>query len=348
MNTVGDGPGVVGAVDVTLARVDERLRGRIRPLATRVRLDVCELAGDDVHEHGPAWLCHGNCAPAAPCSRPRPCGTGRRRRRPSSPPPLLELDLQVDLVGEDRPWGQRLGGDRGRRILRRRRDDADRGSRGEHRSGDSGDPCRLRRPPASCDHRPAPLWNGFSRGAASETMCDDGRKRPPARPRWRPGNARGWHPCTRVLGSSAAGSAMTTGLPRGRRLSRGGSGRGRETAPRERRATASSRRCHCSPRGPARGRRAAGSRPSTATAGLCRAGVHGRAEVDRCRPRVGRRRRVATQMSCPPSVPARFELKTTSSPSARTFGWMSFAAASLSSPTAVAGPKRAPFCRSLT
>ena len=44
--------------------------------------------------------------------------------------------------------------------------------------------------------------------------------------------------------------------------------------------------------------------------------------------------RVAAQMSWAPSVPARFELKTTSSPFARTFGWMSFAAGSLSSVTA--------------
>jgi len=33
---------------------------------------------------------------------------------------------------------------------------------------------------------------------------------------------------------------------------------------------------------------------------------------------------------------------TTSSPSERTFGWMSFAVASLSAVTAVAGPNRAP------
>lgn len=37
-----------------------------------------------------------------------------------------------------------------------------------------------------------------------------------------------------------------------------------------------------------------------------------------------------------------------SAPGAWSFGWMSFAVASLSSVTAVAGPKRAPFCRSLT
>ena len=43
--------------------------------------------------------------------------------------------------------------------------------------------------------------------------------------------------------------------------------------------------------------------------------------------------------------PARFDENTTSSPSARTFGWMSFAVASLSSATAVAGPKREPFSR---
>src|SRR4026209_1132373 len=36
--------------------------------------------------------------------------------------------------------------------------------------------------------------------------------------------------------------------------------------------------------------------------------------------------RVATQMSWAPSPPARFDEKTTSSPSLRTLGWMSFAA----------------------
>src|SRR6185295_2157446 len=36
--------------------------------------------------------------------------------------------------------------------------------------------------------------------------------------------------------------------------------------------------------------------------------------------------RFATQMSCAPSPPARLEEKTTSSPSLRTFGWMSLAA----------------------
>ena len=50
-------------------------------------------------------------------------------------------------------------------------------------------------------------------------------------------------------------------------------------------------------------------------------------------------RRVATQMSWPPSVPARLDENTTSRPSFRTFGWMSFAAASFSSATGVAGPK---------
>ncbi len=53
-------------------------------------------------------------------------------------------------------------------------------------------------------------------------------------------------------------------------------------------------------------------------------------------------RRVAAQMSWPPSVPARFEEKTTSSPSFRTFGWMSFATASFSSVTGAAGPKSEP------
>src|ERR687895_1663921 len=49
--------------------------------------------------------------------------------------------------------------------------------------------------------------------------------------------------------------------------------------------------------------------------------------------------RVATQMSCPPRPPERFELKTISRPSLRTFGWMSFAAGSFSSTTGVAEPK---------
>jgi hypothetical protein len=49
--------------------------------------------------------------------------------------------------------------------------------------------------------------------------------------------------------------------------------------------------------------------------------------------------RVADQMSWPPMPPARFDEKTTSSPSLRTFGWMSFAAASFSSAIGVAAPK---------
>ena len=81
---------------------------------------------------------------------------------------------------------------------------------------------------------------------------------------------------------------------------------------------------------------------------LRRGRVHDRAEIHRGRPRRADVPRVATQMSCAPSVPDRFEQKTSSRPSARTFGWMSFALASFSSLTAVAGPKRAPFCRSLT
>src|ERR1700675_1031896 len=48
--------------------------------------------------------------------------------------------------------------------------------------------------------------------------------------------------------------------------------------------------------------------------------------------------RVAAQMSWPPSVPVRFDERTTSSPSLRTFGWMSFAAGSLSALTTTAGP----------
>ena len=57
--------------------------------------------------------------------------------------------------------------------------------------------------------------------------------------------------------------------------------------------------------------------------------------------------RVATQRSCPPSVPDRFDEKTISSPSLRTFGWMSFSAL-LSSATRSAGPKLPPPRRSLT
>jgi hypothetical protein len=49
--------------------------------------------------------------------------------------------------------------------------------------------------------------------------------------------------------------------------------------------------------------------------------------------------RVADQMSWPPLPPARFEEKTTSSPSLWTFGWMSFAAASLSSANRRRGPE---------
>src|SRR5918999_5545570 len=49
--------------------------------------------------------------------------------------------------------------------------------------------------------------------------------------------------------------------------------------------------------------------------------------------------RVEIQTSCPPSVPDRFEEKTSSRPSLRTFGWISFAAASFSSATGAAGPK---------
>jgi hypothetical protein len=59
------------------------------------------------------------------------------------------------------------------------------------------------------------------------------------------------------------------------------------------------------------------------------------------------RARVEAQMSWPPCPPARLDESTTSSPSARTFGWMSLPVASLSAATGVAGPKRAPFWRVL-
>src|ERR1044071_6845276 len=51
---------------------------------------------------------------------------------------------------------------------------------------------------------------------------------------------------------------------------------------------------------------------------------------------------VEAQMSWAPSPPARFEEKTTSSPSLRTFGWISFAAASLRPTTGVEPPKYQP------
>src|ERR1041384_5377318 len=51
---------------------------------------------------------------------------------------------------------------------------------------------------------------------------------------------------------------------------------------------------------------------------------------------------VEAQMSWAPSRPARFAEKTASSPSLRTFGWMSFAAASLRPATAVEPPKYMP------
>ena len=54
MNTVGSVPGLYGAVDVTVARVDERLSCRERPLVARARRDVGEGAGDDVHDDRPA------------------------------------------------------------------------------------------------------------------------------------------------------------------------------------------------------------------------------------------------------------------------------------------------------
>src|SRR4029453_3799522 len=50
----------------------------------------------------------------------------------------------------------------------------------------------------------------------------------------------------------------------------------------------------------------------------------------------------ATQMSWAPRVPARFEEKTTSSPSLRTFGGMSFAAASFRPATETDPPKLQP------
>ena len=53
--------------------------------------------------------------------------------------------------------------------------------------------------------------------------------------------------------------------------------------------------------------------------------------------------RVTAQMSWPPAPPALLEVNTSSRPSARMFGWMSFAPASFTSVTATAGPKRAPF-----
>src|SRR3712207_6337051 len=49
--------------------------------------------------------------------------------------------------------------------------------------------------------------------------------------------------------------------------------------------------------------------------------------------------RVETQTSWPPCPPGRFEVKTISRQSLRTFGWMSFAAGSFSSETGAAEPK---------
>src|SRR6188474_79034 len=52
--------------------------------------------------------------------------------------------------------------------------------------------------------------------------------------------------------------------------------------------------------------------------------------------------RVEAQMSWAPSPPARFDEKTTSSPSLRTFGWMSFAVGTFSSATGEDPPKFQP------
>src|SRR5215208_4850735 len=58
--------------------------------------------------------------------------------------------------------------------------------------------------------------------------------------------------------------------------------------------------------------------------------------------------RVADQTSWPPNPPARFDEKTISRPSLRTFGWMSFAVASLSSTIGDAALKPILPCFSLT
>src|SRR5262245_16974254 len=58
--------------------------------------------------------------------------------------------------------------------------------------------------------------------------------------------------------------------------------------------------------------------------------------VDHAAPKLAR---VETQMSWTPRPPARFEENTTSSPSLRTFGWMSLAVASLT-PAAAADPPK--------
>jgi hypothetical protein len=57
--------------------------------------------------------------------------------------------------------------------------------------------------------------------------------------------------------------------------------------------------------------------------------------------------RLDTQMSCVPAPPARFEVKTSSRPSLRTFGWMSVAVASFSPEIGEAGPNPSPTSRPL-
>jgi len=58
--------------------------------------------------------------------------------------------------------------------------------------------------------------------------------------------------------------------------------------------------------------------------------------------------RVEIQMSWVPIPPTRFDENTTSSPSLRTFGWMSFAAASFKLATGTDPPKFQPESRGLT
>jgi hypothetical protein len=107
--------GVVGAVDVTVARIDKRLSCRERPLVARARRDVGKGAGHDVHDDRPPVTVPGELG--ARLHRVLDVDrTGRvvdvDHHRASVV--QLELEFHVDLVGEDRACGERLGHDRRR------------------------------------------------------------------------------------------------------------------------------------------------------------------------------------------------------------------------------------------
>src|SRR4029078_11005581 len=89
---------------VTLAWIDERLAGRVPRLLAAVCLDVCQLARDEVHEDGSGVAVPGELRTGL---NRVPHDHGARRVVDLDDRCLalilLESELHVDVVGEDRP-----------------------------------------------------------------------------------------------------------------------------------------------------------------------------------------------------------------------------------------------------